>query len=218
MQFEANRWVEKKFYTSGRIMIDPATFRIKLPNSQLLDPDVTEILQPEDILENDLIFCNHRVLGFSFAVKMWGAFAIPKLREVVWDMTAINKLIIEAKRRDYIASLVRGHAFSDTGFDDVIRGKGQGLVGLLSGAPGTGKTLTAEVVAELTRRPLYVVTASELSIDVESLDQSLEDIMSTAHRWSCILLIDEAETYLRKRTEGHMQQNSLVTIFLRRLE
>lgn len=44
-------------------------------------------------------------------------------------------------------------------FDDVVAGKGRGIILLLCGPPGVGKTLTAESVAEEMKVPLYMMSA-----------------------------------------------------------
>ncbi|KAF4624869.1 hypothetical protein G7Y89_g13298 [Cudoniella acicularis] len=96
------------------------------------------------------------------------------LWDVVWDESAFKKLIIEPKRRDLICSLVKSHRNDKHGFDDIIRNKGKGLVGLLSRGPGVGKTLTAEVVAELTHKLLYTISAGELGTGFERVDMRLQ--------------------------------------------
>lgn len=45
--------------------------------------------------------------------------------------------------------------------NDLVRGKGKGLVILLHGEPGVGKTTTAECVAEYTKRPLFALTCGK---------------------------------------------------------
>ncbi|KAF5011930.1 hypothetical protein FDECE_1995, partial [Fusarium decemcellulare] len=45
---------------------------------------------------------------------------------------------------------------------DIVRGKGRGLIFLLHGPPGSGKTSTAETLAAYTRRPLYPITCGDL--------------------------------------------------------
>lgn len=45
--------------------------------------------------------------------------------------------------------------------DDLVRGKGEGLIILLHGVPGVGKTSTAECVAEYTGRPLFALTCGK---------------------------------------------------------
>lgn len=47
---------------------------------------------------------------------------------------------------------------------DLIQGKGGGLICVLFGTPGTGKTLTAEAVAEHLQRPLYIVSSGRKEV------------------------------------------------------
>ncbi|KUJ10193.1 P-loop containing nucleoside triphosphate hydrolase protein [Mollisia scopiformis] len=210
---------EMLFEATGRVMIDPGAFRLYQPNwSNLLNPWVHADMPKDNLSDEEYLICNHRVLGFSLASKEWGAFAVSPLKDVVWDESAFEKLIIEPKRRDLICSLVRSHRNDKTGFDDIIRNKGKGLIGLLSGGPGVGKTLTAEVVAELTHKPLYMISAGELGTELEKVDQRLQMVLDITRRWSCVLLIDEADVFLQERSNLDMLRNALVSIFLRRLE
>jgi Cdc6-like AAA superfamily ATPase len=69
---------------------------------------------------------------------------------------------------------------------DPIFNKVEGCIFLCCGPPGTGKTLTAKSVAEKLHRPLWAVSASELSSEVDKLDKSW-----TSHppgvRFSCLM-------------------------------
>lgn len=56
------------------------------------------------------------------------------------------------------------HSQARDKFDDIVEGKGQGLVCLLHGPPGVGKALTAECVAEYVKRPLYMVSSGDVSL------------------------------------------------------
>ncbi|KAL7815085.1 hypothetical protein V8C44DRAFT_348631 [Trichoderma aethiopicum] len=101
---------------------------------------------------------------------------------------------------------------------DLIRGKGNGLVILLHGAPGTGKTLTAEAVALENSKPLFPITCGDLGFTPDKVEQSLKDIFRYAHLWDCILLLDEADVFLTRRNVTDVQRNALVSVFLRVLE
>ena len=141
-----------------------------------------------------------------------------RLRDVVWSDEAFRSLIIGPKQKTLIHSLVKQHTAHTTRFDDVVPGKGRGLIGLLSGRPGCGKTLTAEAVAEITHRPLYVVSAGDLGIQPCDLDERLTEILELAQTWDAVLLLDEAEVFLQQRSATDVKRNALVSIFLRQLE
>lgn len=66
---------------------------------------------------------------------------------------------------------------------DLIRGKGRGLVILLHGAPGVGKTATAEAVAQWHRKPLFVITCGDLGFTPQGVESSLSEIFRLAHLW-----------------------------------
>ncbi|KAJ8131176.1 hypothetical protein O1611_g2450 [Lasiodiplodia mahajangana] len=101
---------------------------------------------------------------------------------------------------------------------DLVRGKGRGLVILLHGAPGVGKTATAEAIALWHRKPLFVITCGDLGFTPQGVESSLSEIFRLAHLWDCILLLDEADVFLSQRETNALQRNALVSVFLRVLE
>ena len=95
---------------------------------------------------------------------------------------------------------------------------GHGLVVLLHGSPGVGKTLTAEAISEYQKRPLYRVTAGDLDLDSHKLEMKLSEILDLATRWKAIVLLDEADVFVESRTLQNLHHNTLVSVFLRQLE
>lgn len=123
-------------------------------------------------------------------------------------------LVIPQRDRDLVDMLVDESADQ---FQDVVQGKGASLNILAGGAAGTGKTLTAEVFAERKGRPLYSVQCSQLGTDPESVEGNLTVILQRANRWGAILLLDEADVYIRRRGDD-LQQNAIIGVFLRLFE
>lgn len=101
---------------------------------------------------------------------------------------------------------------------DMIHGKGRGLVILLHGAPGVGKTATAEAVALEFQKPLFPITCGDLGTTPDAVEKNLRDIFRLAHMWNCILLLDEADVFLTQRDRTDIERNALVSVFLRMLE
>lgn len=101
---------------------------------------------------------------------------------------------------------------------DLIAGKGNGLILLLHGAPGTGKTLTAESVAEIAEKPLYRVTCGDVGTKAEDVEKYLESVLYLGRIWGCVVLLDGADIFLEQRSLEDLQRNALVSVFLRVLE
>jgi hypothetical protein len=81
-------------------------------------------------------------------------------------------------------------------------GRSAGLMIFFSGASGTGKTMAASVVANEVGLELYRVDlASVVSKYIGETEKNLERIFSAARRSSAILLFDEADALLGKRSE-----------------
>jgi DNA polymerase III delta prime subunit len=74
-------------------------------------------------------------------------FFVEKLRPVIWDEQVISRLVIPQDRKELVQALVTEHIQGQSEFDDTIKGKGKGIIFLLHGPPGVGKTLTAECIA-----------------------------------------------------------------------
>lgn len=82
---------------------------------------------------------------------------------------------------------------------------------------GVGKTLTAEVYSEIIKRPLYRVHSGQLSLNVAEMEKILQETLIRAQRWGAVMLIDEADVYIKKRADN-LASNAVVGVFLRVLE
>jgi SpoVK/Ycf46/Vps4 family AAA+-type ATPase len=73
-----------------------------------------------------------------------GSFDVNRIGDVAWNDAPFESLVLPDGYKDLILSFVENQLKDGESFDDVINGKGGGLVVLLAGDPGVGKTLTAE--------------------------------------------------------------------------
>lgn len=136
------------------------------------------------------------------------------LTEYEYDTHMDAKLILPEVTKNLVATLI---AESKTGFDDIVVGKGRGVTVLLGGPPGVGKTLTAEVFSEASQRPLYSIQAAQLGIESDHVEQNLVKFLARGSRWNAIVLIDEADVYIRSR-DRDMEHNAIVASILRVME
>jgi adenylate kinase family enzyme len=80
--------------------------------------------------------------------------------------------------------------------------QGRGVLALLCGAPGTGKTMAAQVVAAALGLDLFRISLSSVvSKYVGETSQNLQRVLTRAERMDAVLLFDEADALFGKRTE-----------------
>lgn len=172
-----------------------------------------------EFTEEELLIASPVVLGFAFGEKLWLEFTVSGISDVVYNDQAFESLVLPDNQKSIIKALVSSHTFhAHKNIDDIISGKGRGLVAVLHGPPGTGKTLTAEGIADLLKCPLYMVSAGDLGTESTRLEKELQNILDIAHSWGAILLLDEADVFLEQRSIHDIHRNALVSIFLRLLE
>jgi hypothetical protein len=125
-----------------------------------------------------------------------------------------QKLVLPPEQTDLIDILT---AEMDVLMEDIVEGKSGGTTVLCAGPPGVGKTLTAEVYSEIIQRPLYRVHSGQLGLNVAAMETALKDILTRAQRWGAVMLIDEADVYIKRR-DDNIAMNAVVGVFLRVLE
>jgi len=150
---------------------------------------------------------------FDLKHHQFAEIYIRHISDYSYNEKMADELVLSDDRRQLIELLLG----SDEKFIDIVKGKSQGVIVCLAGPPGVGKTLTAEVYAERTKRPLYTVQCSQLGINAEELEKELSMVLARAAKWHAHLLIDEADVYIRERGSD-INQNAIVGVFLRLLE
>jgi SpoVK/Ycf46/Vps4 family AAA+-type ATPase len=153
---------------------------------------------------------------FSFEHRIWGEVLISEISEIQFDKTAFDRTVIPDRFKKMIANLTKN--FYTTECSNFVRGKGRGLVFLLDGRPGVGKTLTAHGISELLELPLYSIGSGDLGTDPKEIEHKLKRVFKMVEHWNGITLIDEADVFMSKRTEYDIKYNACVSVFLRLIE
>ena len=98
-----------------------------------------------------------------------------------------------------------------------------GYRALFYGKPGTGKTLTATLLGQVTERPVYRVDLSmTISKYIGETEKNLKNLFDQAEHKDWILFFDEADALFSRRTESHSANdrhaNQQVAYLLQRIE
>ena len=137
-----------------------------------------------------------------------------RLADRQYEAGILDKLVLPERDKKFLDVLVGAAGLK---MDDIVAGKSGGVFVLSQGAPGTGKTLTAELHSEAIRKPLYSVQCSQLGIQPEEIEKRLRTVLDRAARWQAVLLMDEADVYIRARGTD-VQHNAIVGVMLRVIE
>jgi len=214
-KYKGNMWKNTYFgpmlfLAEGRCMIDPQGYKKMNPNSSS-----NKIAKMNSLLDEQLFTCSPFIAGFSLSSKAWGYLFVDNITEIDFDTKAFDFLVMDNKIKNMVRSMIIN---SNDTFNDIISGKSGGVAFLLQGAPGSGKTLLSEASAEVLKKPLYSLAVGELGTEVQYLEQQLSKVLELCQSWSAILLIDEADIFMAKRTEHNINHNAIVSVFLRLLE
>lgn len=167
----------------------------------------------------DFLYCLPPTIhGFDFTTKTWKTLDVDRITEVTWNKRAFSQLVAPPETKELIQAVVSAHGERKNMGLDIIEGKGQGLLVLLHGGPGTGKTLTAESIAEEQERPLYRVTCGDIGTEPREVERYLGDVLEIGRAWGCVVLLDEADVFLEERSFSDQKRNAIISIFLRILE
>ncbi|KAI8961404.1 P-loop containing nucleoside triphosphate hydrolase protein [Daldinia sp. FL1419] len=208
------RGVWLPYTETGRIVLDRKTFGEEQPLGKArvkkMDPEPT--------------YCPPYTLGYSLGRKQWCRFFVDYIRDVEWDANAWDSLVLPDKEKHILRALISSHTYSKNPRDSMQQ-KGKGLVILLHGTPGSGKTLTAETAAEGSKKALVSTSVGELNKGANiiygsaSFERQLKKVLQYATIWQAVVLLDEADVFLEARKDnGNSERNALVAVFLRELE
>jgi len=148
--------------------------------------------------------------------------ATPVETTLGWD-----SVVLPSETRELLDEIVSQARLRSTVYDEWgMRSKmsnGRGLACLFAGAPGTGKTLVAGVIARELGRELYRIDLSRVvSKWVGETEKNLARVFDEAEKAQVILLFDEADSLFAKRTEVKGAQdrfaNMEVNFLLQKME
>jgi hypothetical protein len=135
----------------GRIIVDAVTCYEEVPVRRPVIKSDGRILESEmresGLSDVQALLCPNSIAGLSLDEDTWFEFFVHRLSPVYWTPNMWADLVIDGSQKEDLKDLVGSHDPPD----DPHNVKDLGLVFLLHGHPGTGKTLT---VGKKRPRPL----------------------------------------------------------------
>ncbi|KAK8133507.1 Vacuolar protein sorting-associated protein 4B [Apiospora sp. TS-2023a] len=226
--------------SGGRVVVDAFRGRQHIPASRCLTPltppasSVSKWPCPrgrrptpqEQEIFRDFIRANRTCLGlmspttvaYHLKEKVWVTVSIDGLSPTSWNDHAFDQLVLPESTKDIVRTFVETHKTTQALGCDFVAGKGKGLVILLSGPTGTGKTLTVESVSDKVKKPLYHLQAGKLGSKPSQVSSSLQKAYRMCEEWDGVLLLDEADALIRDRDRDTHASEDLCCVLLATLE
>jgi ATP-dependent 26S proteasome regulatory subunit len=118
-----------------------------------------------------------------------------------WEDLILPRVALQRVKEVTAAIKYRHIVYSEWGFERSIA-SGKGLKALFAGASGTGKTMTAGVIARELGLDLYKIDLSGIvSKYIGETEKNLDRIFRAAQSSNAILFFDEADALFGKRSE-----------------
>ncbi|TPX13744.1 uncharacterized protein E0L32_005947 [Thyridium curvatum] len=221
---------------SERFMVDVSKFNeTRMPPHNHVSPNLGETSTSNYVINHmtsdtppDQLFLQmlpSTIKGYSLERKKWLDLEVDGITDVAWNKKAWEYLVLDCKSKQTLQALASGWlklaksaVLGGNQSADYISGKGTGLVLLLQGPAGTGKTLTAESLAESLEMPLLPVSCGDFGTDPKRMKGHLEDILALGKAWGCVILLDDMDLFLEERWPNDHQHNAMTSVLARALE
>lgn len=159
------------------------------------------------------------------ALRRLASGDLDRLAERIAPRFALADLILDDDQHQRVAEILRRYRMRNRVYQEWgFRAAGSvGVTALMSGAPGTGKTMSAEVIAaELGLDLFRIELSATVSKYIGETEKNLEAIFRAADAADVVLLFDEADSLFTKRGEVSDAQdryaNMETSYLLQRLE
>ena len=154
-------------------------------------------LGPDEIAR-ELLGAARRQTGTELAALTSKVSPINNWNDIVLPDEVLGQL------KEICTRVTFGHAVLQRGGFGRRLSSGKGITALFAGPSGTGKTMAAEVIANELGLDLFRIDLSRVvSKYIGETEQNLERIFNAAVRSNGVLLFDEADSLLGKRSAVH---------------
>ncbi|KAH4847096.1 hypothetical protein HBH75_166030 [Parastagonospora nodorum] len=198
-----------------RFMIDTSMYKqIRLgatdgqEDTMRSEPDAASTLSEEIPKHSFLLMLPASIHGYDLLDKRWSQLLVSNISDVKWNAELFKQVILPPREKNLLEAVVKWPiSDASSSVSSGVRG-GQHTI-LLHGSPGSGKTFTAEAIAEMTERPLFRISYSDIGTNAPKAKEHLQFVSKLCNTWGCVVLFDDI---------GDKEQIALVTAVLHSLD
>ena len=203
---------EWNFPPETRFMVDYKLYGVKVPRSKWLGTGNAHKWQrldayPESIpnTTSDLgdlaLLLPADVIAHSLEGRpQWCRLRLDYVRDVKWAWPDPTDFTSTVYSMTTAANIVRSRIQQDRMTEEARRAQAKPLVLHVHGPPGSGKTTFARALAEQAQVPLLALKAATIASTPDAWAKFNTQICLLGSAWGCMLLLDDADALLAKRT------------------
>ncbi|KAM7199520.1 hypothetical protein V8F20_005704 [Naviculisporaceae sp. PSN 640] len=179
-------------------------------------------------LDNNFIYCPSMIWAFSLEHTSWRMVSIDSLHDLRADEGNWNRLLMSEESKTQLDMMVSAYfrewearQHLSNGYNEITAtysGRRRGYSLRFHGGTGTGKTFTAECLAEKHGRPLYRVACGSFGIKPSIFEHQLRTILLRAANWGTIVLFENADMFVQECDPHNLQRNALNSILIHHLD
>lgn len=204
-----------------RFMVDISAYpRASSTSAPISTKDVLWNTEWSSVLNSQTdhaLFFPPTIKGYSLHGH-WCDLPVDEVTGILWLKESFESLVIDQETKELIQALILNRLDVENPSNREL--KGNNLVCLLRGGPGTGRTFTAEIIAEIAEKPLYPIRGRDyaLGAELEVIESYLKSAFDLGKAWKCVVVLEQADVFLEQRGLEDLQRNELVSVLHRVLE
>ncbi|KAL6831924.1 hypothetical protein V8C40DRAFT_273345 [Trichoderma camerunense] len=164
--------------------------------------------------EPDVYLFPRTAIGYHLQRKEWNHLKVDQIQEMPWDEKIFGNIAADVEIKELVQAFIPTMLSAEEMGTDWMYKKGDTLITVLHGGPGTGKPFTTESIAQLSQGQILRVKCSKPDITAEYLKSRFHD----GGRWRAFLMFEDAEALLEQRSLNGVPCDTLASDFLREVE
>ncbi|KAK2738595.1 hypothetical protein FQN55_000472 [Onygenales sp. PD_40] len=204
----------------SRILIDMNSFFGVHPvhfTCQIPEREVTRTSEGS-LTDEDLLICCTDLPVYSLTDGRWAFVNVDNVEEIdPGSMQSFADLLLPQRDKDNLLTLTQAYTTEDVRDGGLIKSaydKTRGMVVLLHGKHGVGKTTTVEAVSDHIQRPLLSIRCTDLDLSPSDFDTELIRVADLAARWKGIIHFEDADSFLQANQPEDNKLLALLQFFV----
>jgi len=159
-----------------------------------------------------------KIMGFDLHDHQWRELFVSRIKPIVWKPYLFTNLVLSERTKHILRAMVPPPDRSEALITQEKPNLNQSSIILFHGGLGTGKTSAVEGLAEISQKAIYRLTMADIGTTAPDLEKAFKDAVNLTRTWNCIILIEDADVLVEKRSFQNMEGNAVVATIIKLID